>query len=599
MKNKCAILLVRVSTDSQDYNAQIEDLKKYAFDEGYNNIHIIETKESGLNDFEYRKGLQEVFKFIEQNKEYTTIITNELGRLGRRQFILLYVKEQLIQKKIQLIVKDLNFRLYDTDDRSSVSAWNDMTFTMLALFAESEINQKKLRFAREKRKLMKTGEGFWGGKVLFGYKLEPSLNGKNKLVIDEDNAKLVKQIFNYYVYGIDSENKNVSIVSISRHCVSRNYHKYTHSKRNVNKLLKEEAYTGFKVTNNKFRNHLYGKKENESEYKITNNEIKYPEIISRELFEKTQAKLKSNTSTKNNNKNITILANKIRCICGRHLTANYRNNSNSHSYRCSSRNQTIECNKASKSLSMQMMDSLIWNLIKDEKSVFEEAIKELNPNEKLLYLNNTKNHISDKISELNTQSETIKEEIQSIIKRSFRNINLSELRNGLYKELETIDNKISKLKSEKLSNENEIIKLNDEINSNSDFESIEIEKIENSKELLKKYINHFISEIQVKVSNSNYSIIHIKLNYPTVFLRNESKKYNNLILNDLKFMPLEEGTDLFGRDITILVNKKNTNKISYYKFYQNFNSSKYDVLNEIVEKYQIPINYIEKLKINQ
>ena len=60
-----------------------------------------------------------------------------------------------------------------------------------------------------------------------------------------------------------------------------------------------------------------------------------------------------------------------------------------------------------------------------------------------------------------------------------------------------------------------------------------------------------------------------------------------------------EDTDLFGRDITILVNKKNTNKISYYKFYQNFKSPEYNVLNEILEKYEIPINYLEKLKINQ
>ena len=44
MKDKFAILLVRVSTFSQDYEPQIKDLKKYASERGYTKFKIIETK---------------------------------------------------------------------------------------------------------------------------------------------------------------------------------------------------------------------------------------------------------------------------------------------------------------------------------------------------------------------------------------------------------------------------------------------------------------------------------------------------------------------------------------------------------------------------
>ena len=41
------------------------------------------------------------------------------------------------------------------------------------------------------------------------------------------------------------------IKKITLECIKRGFPKYTHSKRNINKLLKEEGYVGEKTTNNK------------------------------------------------------------------------------------------------------------------------------------------------------------------------------------------------------------------------------------------------------------------------------------------------------------------------------------------------------------
>ncbi|MFV0313397.1 MAG: hypothetical protein ACK5KN_17355 [Dysgonomonas sp.] len=42
-----AIILGRVSTDTQDYKAQIKDLTNYAHNLGYAELHEIKTTESG------------------------------------------------------------------------------------------------------------------------------------------------------------------------------------------------------------------------------------------------------------------------------------------------------------------------------------------------------------------------------------------------------------------------------------------------------------------------------------------------------------------------------------------------------------------------
>jgi DNA invertase Pin-like site-specific DNA recombinase len=50
MEKKHAILLVRVSTLEQDYQAQIYDLTQYGNSLGYTQFHIVETKETAFAD---------------------------------------------------------------------------------------------------------------------------------------------------------------------------------------------------------------------------------------------------------------------------------------------------------------------------------------------------------------------------------------------------------------------------------------------------------------------------------------------------------------------------------------------------------------------
>jgi DNA invertase Pin-like site-specific DNA recombinase len=486
-----AILIVRVSTDKQGFNSQIEDLKLYAKSKGYNKFHIINSKETGLADINNRDGLNELFSFIKENKNYNTVFVTELSRLGRRQSVLQFIKEWFIQNKIQLIVKDTEYSLFKDKERLKVNGNAEIMFTLYALFAESEIKSKKDRFARKRRELMASGNSFYGGKVLFGYELK-KINQKNKLIKNEENAETIRKIFNWYLFGIDELNKNPSILKITRECIRQGFHPYTHSKRNVNKLLKEEGYCGRKITDNRYKNVLFGKKDGEVEYIETKNEIKYPQIIDIETFERVQTKISLKITDKKT-KHTTILSNLITCNnCGRKLSANYRSKTNSNSYRCTSRSDTKTCLESIKSVSMNFIDNLIWNVVKLDKNALINKIKELNPNVKLLQINNEIKYLEIKKESLINDAE--------LIKKIFKNLNLSnisveEIINTNSKKLATIDKKLADIDDELLILKGKKIRIEIQYNNRDFLNDENLEKIENDVYKIKEFINHFIKEI--------------------------------------------------------------------------------------------------------
>ncbi len=66
-KEKCAILLARVSTQFQDGDPQITDLVEYARTKGFTKFEKIETKETGLADLKDKIGLEKIQSFILSN----------------------------------------------------------------------------------------------------------------------------------------------------------------------------------------------------------------------------------------------------------------------------------------------------------------------------------------------------------------------------------------------------------------------------------------------------------------------------------------------------------------------------------------------------
>lgn len=536
-----AILLVRVSSLEQDYQAQIYDLKQYANSFGYTNYKIIETKETAFADLSQKVGTSEMFQFIKDNPTYNTIILTELSRLARRQSVLHQIKEWCITNKIQILIKDLDFKLLD--EQGKVTQQAEITFTLFGLFAESEVKQKLERFTRKRKELMQMGVSI-SGKLLFGYDRFQLENKKNTLIINEPQAEIIRTIFNWYINGLNNVN-NPSIKAISVECIKLGYHPYTHSKRNVNKLLKEEGYTGQKTTNNKRKNPKFGIVANEDEYLVSQSEIKYPVIIDKELFSQVQAKLKSNiTQGDKETKHITLLARLLLCpSCGRSLAANYRfiKGAAKHTYRCTSRGDTTPC-KSTKSLSMNLVDSAVWSVIKKDLPALSKKINEINPDEYLVIL---ENHLLNFIQ----REIQIKKEIEENVAILSSIGKLTSA--GVLTLIDATGKKIGKLEKELLNIEQEKAKIEQNklmiFDKQSDVESIindNLKTIEASKQQLKQYINIFIQEINIVQHNTQYTVLELlikdgttfsMLNNPDVYSQKEDKniEVNYIIINKI------------------------------------------------------------------
>jgi DNA invertase Pin-like site-specific DNA recombinase len=541
---KYAIILVRVSTTIQDFEPQIKDLENYAKSKGYNVFHRIETKETGLADLKDKQGFEELKSFIKVNPQYNTIFATEMSRLGRRQSILHQIKEWLISNKIQLYLKDTTYSLYD--DNGLISAAGEVMFTLFGYFAESEMKTKKERFKRAKTLLNSQGFSI-SGKRLFGYDREKDLEvKKNRYVINKVESEEIRNIFNWYAYSLQDNNEETSISSIVLECKKLNYSKYTHSKRNMNKLLKEEGYTGRKITKNKRKNPNYIEGENEDKYVTTSSILVYPQIISDELFLKVQEKMKlKNTNVDKSTKHLTILAKILICKgCGRYFTGQYRfdiDGGSRSAYRCSYTRGVRSCNNE-KSISMRLIDSTIWSFIKSDISTLWNFIINNNQNKKDYdsQIKNLENLIQENLNILTRLNKRYQSMVYLNEEQEYQSqLEYIKTANKIRSETSQYENAINKINEEKIRSEKT---LNDKY-----FEKIltDISDIEGSKNRIREIINLFIDELILIHQDKRYSVIKVKLK-------------DNITSNGDNYSTLNYYT-------TIVIDKRETNKIKLVK----------------------------------
>jgi len=534
---KCAIILVRVSTFIQDFQPQINDLLEYAKSKGYNKFKHLHTSESGLIETKNEQRFNELKTFIEQNPEYKTIFATELSRVARTESTLHKIKDWLISNEIQLYLKDSGYSLFEENSRK-LSAAGSIMFTLFGYFAESEMRTKKERFQRAKRQLAAEGYSV-SGKRLFGYNREKDeIKGKNRYVINEKETEEIRQIFQWYANGISLYLPNPSIRIIVLECKKNNFSKYTFSKRNVNKLLKEEGYIGEKITNNKKKNPKFLDGESNEKYITSSMKIIYPPIISKELYNKVQIKLKQkNTKAEKFSKHLTILAQTIVCKdCNRSFVADYRYTEQGKSrstYRCNySYKRTIEHCENTYSISMRLLDSSIWSVLKSDLPIIWDQIINVKKDEAKLkeQIKNLEKYKSDKINEIEINQKKHETFIFSkySTKDNFRIENYQQNQLRLEKEIEEIEENIFQLNEEIIQESNFISQNLDEMISN------DLSNIEKNKLRLKEIIKTFIKEVKIIYQDIRFVIIEFKLNEPESREKKNISEYYSKIIIDKK-----------------------------------------------------------------
>lgn len=345
---KC-ILLVRVSTESKKQQESIKEQEKelynLAISDGYSEDDIIPicTQESGLkrfyaktedekNEIEIkRQGLQLMENIIKNDATINCVYAWEISRISRREKVLYDELEFLTDRKIQLIIKSPYIKLLLPNGEIDVNA--KMAFAIFATLAASEMTNKLARFKRTKE--AKRAEGkFVGGFIPFGYSVDKETK---KIIINEEEAEIVKFIFNEYlngkysVYGLADELQARGIID---------YDKRGSAKTFVSIVLHNYAYAGLpptqRINNRKTSGNIY------------------PAIVTKEMVDAAVQKAEAAiTRPKSATKNIYYAKGLIKCAkCGR----NYVSRKTSAIYHCGS-----EVNKCTNpQISINLMDSLLW-----------------------------------------------------------------------------------------------------------------------------------------------------------------------------------------------------------------------------------------------
>lgn len=264
-----AILLVRISTTTQEIESQKKELIDYAIADGYEREDLIVIEGEGasaikLNDL-YLREVQELYDTVEGNPNVTAVYAWEISRIGRNEVILMQIKNFLIEHKVQLAIKNPSLRLLNND--GSVNAGVELAFSLFATMSKQEMIIKKERFARAKERNRKE-QKFNGGHVKFGYRLDVEKHYEP----DPEESEYVREMYRLYTED------DWTSAAISRHFISLGVlnpqkNKQQETVRMV-KILKDTSYLG---------------------------ENGFPKIISQKLFDAAAAKIASHRKRHNPN----------------------------------------------------------------------------------------------------------------------------------------------------------------------------------------------------------------------------------------------------------------------------------------------------------
>jgi DNA invertase Pin-like site-specific DNA recombinase len=98
---KKVVLLLRVSTCSQDYEYQRNTLTELCRRNGWQIVHTVENKVSGAKKNENREEIIELLNYV-KNNEVDIVVASEVSRLGRDTLEALKIIEILNENKVNL-----------------------------------------------------------------------------------------------------------------------------------------------------------------------------------------------------------------------------------------------------------------------------------------------------------------------------------------------------------------------------------------------------------------------------------------------------------------------------------------------------------------
>ena len=325
-----AILLVRVSTEAQDFTEQEREIYQMAINDGYKPEDIIAIceKESGIKLAEEdRAGLNRMKELIEAGG-VDCVYCWEVSRIARKKKINFSVLEYLTEHKVQLIIKTPAITLFNRD--GSINEGAEMVFTLFSQMAESEMRTKKERFKRSKDARRKQGY-FTGGFVLYGYTTDED----KKLIIHPEDSEVVKMIYQMYLTGKYSYRSLAKEVQAMGFFADKTF---TTAQTAIKKILTNTAYAGVPSADGSYT-------------KLKTEGNVYPPLVTLEMVEKCKKIAEGNiTLPKKKYSTVYFAKGILRCPdCGKVMMA-VKSRNFYHCTKCGNKNI----------ININMVDSALW-----------------------------------------------------------------------------------------------------------------------------------------------------------------------------------------------------------------------------------------------
>lgn len=376
---KTIVIYQRVSTQDQDYQSQIDDLKKWAKENDFKVVASFGEKVSGYDpdaeQIEYKKMKEYVFQHNIKN-----VAIWEISRLSRSMSKIKKELDEFTSHSVNIYFKKENV--------NSLSNNTMDKFVINILGSMAEMESDTIRERTERGRI----SGVKRGKIFSTYPYGFTTNKDGIIAIEEKEADVVKMIYDLAIKG-------TSLYAIARHLNSLEiptrlklqgrtikYENGTESSALwtppiIAKILKRELYKGIRT----YRGVSYP----------------VPPIISDEIWERVQQRFRDNVGYLNNTKHDYLFKSKMRCVkCKRMIITHLYGRDKRSYYECGGhKKMTNTCEYSSLMISTEIADKFLYDALFNYaylKEIIErETSQTLQKDNKLQQIENYKKEVID------------------------------------------------------------------------------------------------------------------------------------------------------------------------------------------------------------
>lgn len=456
-----------------------------------------------------------------KNEEINCIIVKDLSRFGRN-----YIE---VGNYIENIFPILNIRFISINEKlDSIEKTQKMNSIIVPF--KNILNDSYSRDLSTKIKsaldINKRKGNFIGAHAPYGY--IKSAEDKHKLIIDDEAAKTVRDIFNWYVSGIGKlgiakKLNELRIPSPINYKKAKGSNLWLPAAKDniaslwstttINRILSNKVYIGHMVQNKtKIISYKSSKriKNHEDNFIIVKNT--HEAIIDKTTFEKAQILLKQNANKSHGNSKIYPLSGVVKCAdCGREMSRQ-KNGTNKkiYYYYICTRFRSYDNSKCTRhSIRCDKLEQSAFEIIRKQIELAVSMEEIINKSEKTFSVSSSIENIDNIINHKNTLIFKFKRKKQILYEDWKNNLitknDFIDLKNKYDKEIQDIKDIINKLSIEK---DKVVERTNNEKNKIK-----ELLKYKNITKLDRDIVNSLIDEILVHEGNK----ITIKFKFMDIY----------------------------------------------------------------------------------